>query len=484
MYAVLLVLAIITLCASGPVIENYETSRDYKQYRKPDIHYDLRVADLPPLKQNDNTVLAVITSAFDIRPPILTKQLNSYLNMCELGYEVHIVLVTYASWLNNHSGIYMKMRYFCTRLLADMPIVIQKYPKSINHRLSSKHRFLFLELMQKHNYAYYINQEDDMEVRPHHLNYFAKWSQIFQGTDYYPGFAITESPITLLNVTDYYQSVPLLWMPFTGDAFPRNVHLLKYTYKATEVKDTRPFKLEEPSVDWTRNNGNSGEKIEYLLMHRKPWTPFYILNRDMLSKYSARPAWLEDIRKPWKEYNTHFHHLWLTRYFRVVTPLSDLEYSFIEHAPNRYIKEALNSTAVDKSNHNYAVTVPELMVSLYNCLGLDATKTPFLQKQMWKVATTYKTQVPREYLDKPCDFCLNVNNGEGKDKSNAAAMNLQYLQPFLESFKKLSSQAMISMQCVQEKSIVNQETAECADDVKNKDAVCEQGFGDDSRHMP
>jgi hypothetical protein len=52
-----------------------------------------------------------------------------------------------------------------------------------------------------------------------------------------------------------------------------------------------------------------------------------------------RYAWFTDEFKPWDEYNIHFQHLWLSRYFRILIPLEEMDKSFIHHKSNRYLNE-------------------------------------------------------------------------------------------------------------------------------------------------
>lgn len=61
----------------------------------------LTATDLPPLQQQHGRVLVIITGVWEKRPAgdvkwrLLHTLLNNYVQLCESGFEVHVVLSTY-----------------------------------------------------------------------------------------------------------------------------------------------------------------------------------------------------------------------------------------------------------------------------------------------------------------------------------------------------------------------------------------------------
>jgi len=318
-------------------------------------HQDADEVDLPECQQREKRVLVCITIGWkEGRQAYLAKQLESYVNLCESGgYEVHVVLVTFVSWTDNHAGVYTKSRYLCRRLGVDVAVVVKRFANvsQVGHKLAAMHRHVFAE--KRADYDLFISQEDDMMVQQAHVHYFDKWSKAFRGTPLYPSFMIMEVPTSLYHAAALYHNAPMIWRSFVAqESFYRKLHLFRF-------------------------QGGADDKLvdAIMVMHGKAWTPMYMLTREMLTNCTSTPAWLQDENKPWKEYNVHFQHLFLPRYFQVVIPLQDFAIAFVHHAPNRYINDDLNKTQQQLQQqqqasvplHNYAVETREIEALLAQC---------------------------------------------------------------------------------------------------------------------
>ena len=83
-----------------------------------ELSADLTVAHLPPPVQASNRVLVAITAG-GIGHEIIVRQLDAYVSACEAGYEVHVVLVTYAQWWEGFSTALARVGYDFTRVSSD-----------------------------------------------------------------------------------------------------------------------------------------------------------------------------------------------------------------------------------------------------------------------------------------------------------------------------------------------------------------------------
>lgn len=376
---------------------------------------ELGVSDLPPTKQTRNRVLATITTASRIRESTLTRQLDAYVAMCEAGYEVHVVLVTYVSWLNNTAGVYDKSRYLCARLSSDLPVVTWVDDDVASVHLASQHRKVFAQLQDR--YDYFISQEDDMLLQLKHMLYFQKWITVFAGTNLYPGFAVMEVPTSLHSVDDLYHYAPMTWNPFVG-GYVRQLHVVRL-----------------------------GGTLA--VMHTKAWVPLYILTRPMLQAAMARPAWHLDEHKPWKEYNTHFQHLWLTRYYRVVVPVEDMMTSFIHHTPNRYV-----NLDTDKNHPDDNMMETAAFAQLIDaCLSTVNTENPATDVNLL------------QSMLHSCTECLSANA--------TAQLKIKFPGTPPTGPTKHHSPPEISVDCVALEYVPYQETSVCRDDFEK--LVCEEG---------
>lgn len=389
---------------------------------------DLQIASLPETKQTSLRMLATITIATQARPDTLVRQLDAYVAACEAGFEVHVVLVTYTSWSHNDAGIYQKTRYLCMRLAADMPIVVWKEHENVAYRLSAKHRSVFFQMKDK--YDFFLSQEDDYMVLPRHLQYFVKWNNKLKGTDMLPGFAAMEVPTDSFGVADIYREAYTFWHTFTGHA--------------------------ARIVDMFKHNDS------ILFMHRKAWAAFYIITNDMLKEFVAKPSWFMDEHKAWLEINTHFQHLWLVRYYRMVIPLDDVMDSFIHHSSNKYANILLQEdTEFDlNTTHTHLASTHEFVALLHQCIGnADLPST---------VAWNFEDVQYSNAGAHPCKTCL--------ENSMAINMDIKFNGPFATAFKNHTSNASVGVTCLEMNNIPKQELSGCDESKSQSHVDCSTGY--------
>jgi hypothetical protein len=278
--------------------------------------------------QTQDRVLVANVLAPRNRPQLIVKHLHNLVNLCELGFEVHVVLVTSASWVNNTFNMFEPSFFRCNRLAQDLPIV----EVLTNKRITSFHRNVFSYL--KNDYDYYIDHEDDVMFTPQHLIYFKKWVDYFQGTNYLPGFAVGE---VLVNRARFL-GMDLFRTPNKSNATSKldssSTHSIASgeahasTDESAQRSDEVATFYRNSEMFWQSFTAHN-KRAMHIITHRgvpmlyleKAWNPGYIMTRHMLQHFSAQPEWLSDRKRSYHEINTHYQHMWLARHFRIVIPI-------------------------------------------------------------------------------------------------------------------------------------------------------------------
>jgi hypothetical protein len=284
----------------------------------------LSLKHLPPLLQTQDRVLVANVLAPRNRQHLLVKHLHNLVNMCELGFEVHVVLVTSASWVNNTFNMFEPSFFRCNRLSQDLPIV----EVLTNRRITSFHRNVFSYL--KNDYDYYIDHEDDVMFTPQHLMYFKKWVGYFQGTNYLPGFAVGE---VLANRAKFLE-IDLFQAQSRGEVTSGSS--INNATDAERGNSDESGRRSDEVASFYRNSEMfwhsftaHNKRAMHIITHRgvpmlyleKAWNPGYIMTRHMLQHFSTQPEWLNDRKRSYREINTHYQHMWLARHFRIVIPI-------------------------------------------------------------------------------------------------------------------------------------------------------------------
>lgn len=423
-----------------------------------ELQRDLQLLDLPPLQQTEKRILVAITVADTGRPLVLINQLVRYSTACELGYEIHIVLVTYTSWLNNTAGVYERGRYTCSRLAINLPIVVFIDPVQ-DTKLAATHRTVFYEL--RNQYDYYISQEDDIGISYEHIAYFDKWSTYFDKSKRVPGFILYEIPTRYYNLTSLYQHTPIIWKAFTSE-------------------EEKEFQIiHDPTTN------------QPFMMVKYPWVPAYMLSRNKLNKVVHHKAWFEDKNKPWDEFNTHFQHLWLTRYYKLLIPIGeDMQFSFLHHVVDKYVQNHLKQLDVSafQVQHDEMFSTLELYGFIENCFNMTiAKKQQAAEYAQWKMNMTYfqfhlaqPWQHPlnisdwgldQTWSESPCQACLS----KGKKGLRIRVSTLDSFA-YVAHLKKSSMKAMLK--CDNEERLRGQLTAVCKvwEKKHQKGANCNSGY--------
>jgi len=251
-----------------------------------------------------------------------------------------------------------------------------------------------------------------------HMLYFQKWARLFEGTNLYPGFAVMEVPASMHSVSDLYDYSSMTWNPFVG-GHARNLYVV-------------------------RLHGTLA------VMHYKAWVPLYILTQSMLEHAISRPAWTLDETKPWTEYNTHFQHLWLTRYYRIVVPVEDMMTSFVHHSTNRYV----NWDVVKRHPEDTALETAALAHMVDSCLSIVSAQRPAAD-----------TQLVNSMLHR-CTECLMVNM--------TASLEVTFPGTPPTGPTDHHPPPAVEVGCMDLESVPRQEISGCAQGVEQ--AVCEVGM--------
>ena len=334
---------------------------------------------LPTLVQHRQRVLATICGVWDIpehgggslkKLDLLHTILESYTNMCEAGYEVHVVLVTYDA--ANKTLILPRHKFFCDRLATTLPIAIARFEHhplpngtfGTGGTLASMHRRVFEERISA-GYDVFVAQEDDYMIKAHHVSHFLQWWPRMHDARLYPGFLDFE-----------------VWR---GDD-----RFLLSSRPSTRVS----WRMSQFDVVAHASNlylipGATGQRG-------------YILTSDMLATV-MESDWVH--KSPTGgEYNPYFNSDWLSEFYTVAYPMTDLWASCVHHASDKYIVY---------EHHDYSGRNKEAeMFSTFNLVTVEqvlrlCTSAPSHSRHRSRpdfqlpVNITFQTPAAA-----PCDVCL------------------------------------------------------------------------------
>ena len=228
--------------------------------------------------------------------------LYSYVSMCECGFKVHVVLVTYRNSTFDSWTKYIRQKDFeCQRapdgfsitaeFIDQKPLPSKAFGTS--GALQAYHREIFER--ESGNYDYFIGQEDDVQIGCAHLKYHIDSSEALKGTHLRPGFAFLER-----SETTWY-------------------------------------------VDWRLNAGwifmSNEEPYFGAALVISPGCCMYILSRSDVAALKASNELVPDFSQIEGEFNPQVHgYSSLVGKFQVVFPLKELERFAFHHLPNKYVQ--------------------------------------------------------------------------------------------------------------------------------------------------
>ena len=440
--------------------------------------------NFPQTLQTQNRVLVAITVAYQQRLHFLERQLFHYSHACNQGYEIHVLLISRVSnW--EIMPIFNSPGYFrCHKHRRDLPIRIFDQPPIKTH-LAFYHRIFFQQLQNQ--YDYFICQEDDLLITHSNLEYFVKYENKLRNSGMLPTFQLYEIPHKY---------------PISDDI------------KAKYPNDigTWPRAWETATYMLKINGHLIKHNDEYYMLPYKTYSASYMIPRWVLEKASKQSAWLDDEHKPWKEFNVHFAHQWLNRYYYLALPISsDFENAFIHHGPNRYINEILSKRSslgyfnLSASSHGYAVDINEMsdflteafgQVNSLNKLMLHRMKRSNMKVGMTNGLKMYSKQQQQQQQASKTRWDLDIDyitfDGEiypnqansyplkgCVDSNRIARIEPTFHGSFPESFYQRKARVVVKVQCLDKSHIFTQDTAVCKCDVD--EAICNNGFGPEAK---
>jgi hypothetical protein len=252
------------------------------------------------------------------RLPIFENQLIHYVNACERGYHIDIILASrYEHWKSFTNS----SKLFCSRTQSKLSVEYPKFNSSLPKRCDNSNKFLYLAqhrcifLSHINQYDFYINQEDDSLISVHTIDYFIKWQHIYSMYDknIIPGFIEYELPLE--NYLNY-----------------------------------RSGSIMEVNGVFIVSKINKYPSIIFQTVRQRS----FMMSNIHLQRFSILPEWIEDIGLPFNEPNVHFHSRWLCRHVRLVIPIEDFYHSMLHHMTDKYINLKLGGT-YNFTGHNIAV---------------------------------------------------------------------------------------------------------------------------------
>jgi hypothetical protein len=97
----------------------------------------------------------------------LVMTFDSYVSMCEGGWNTTLVIQTGRDW-SDKMRRYARYRTYCYRINGYIPIRYSIHPASVGNNLSAMHRrYVASEL---DNFDMFLYHEDDIMVKPSHVN--------------------------------------------------------------------------------------------------------------------------------------------------------------------------------------------------------------------------------------------------------------------------------------------------------------------------
>jgi hypothetical protein len=298
------------------------------------------VSQLPAPKQSQNTVL--VYNSAGTRTSFVARQLHQYVNLCEVGFEVHVVLATtLTSWKTTQA---LRPSWFtCNRLGADLPVVLASFKPEIGKRMQAMYRILWKHYASV--YDYFIFQEDDILIKPHNIKYAIEWTDRLKDLpgNYKPTWNAYEVPVHEVNGTELWHQVP---------------NFLFHAMSTVDLMKSRH---------------------DLLFTFNFPYCAAFLLTQQEVLSMTASPLWIEEVHTRWDMENEHFAYWWFAVWnITMVTPLTALHSSLVHHSKNNYIR---NPGELDGRRNGWnrlmrkaGVEAKELAHMLSVCAGQSADK--------------------------------------------------------------------------------------------------------------
>ena len=292
-------------------------------------------------QQQPTRVLACITVGYAFaeyataeRYAMLQRQLRSYAEACEAGYEVDVILVSNEGWDPTSAPIDLGATV-CQRSGRSLSVRVERFPlrslppgtHGTHGDLAFQHRAIFAR--EAGRYDLYVCQEDDVALQGAHLAYFARAARAFEGTDYMPGFVTYE-------VAPWAESEEEALLPAANASAAPG----EDPWRATAASPSAVI------LDWRLADACVLDDLGTQLA--AAWSSSccaYVLTAAQLARAlrEAPGGWLTALSHASTsgEFNPRFGSArWLHALWEVVVPLGELTRgALLWHSTNRYVRE-------------------------------------------------------------------------------------------------------------------------------------------------
>lgn len=303
---------------------------DFVKQQKADRNYSM--FSLPHPTQVADKLLVVYTISSVRDGNFFDQQLLMYVDACEKGFEVHVVVATISADLISNIP---KSRYFCRRISANIPVVTAKIPG--NDLLLSYYRYIFLAFSSR--YDYFLVQEADVLVSSVNLEYYRRTNSQFMAKPYF-------------FYDDGVKKTILLLPGFSDFEVPVHLH----TSFNIRYREMRMWLYVEPFSLYLFNG--KFYIAPTITRHR-----FSIMTRNLVLKLAGTRQWFEDEAGNFNEPNVHYHARFLARHGIELIPVAHFLESLTHHGSNKYahMTPPVNTPFESLKNHNYQADVREFL---------------------------------------------------------------------------------------------------------------------------
>jgi len=272
--------------------------------------------DLPPPIQTARRMLVMINAYhFNASDSHVPNSLETFTNLCEQGEEVHVVLHTTSPALAPYV-LASTQRFFCQRLGSSLPIIVYQYDPDVKLRIAGVHRELVAAKVDV--YDWFMYAEDDLALRAHNIDYLKHWTPKLAGKGMLPHLMRYE--VASLRGVAAAET--------NGHRAPRQDAMLLDEY---------PFPVRLTSMH---------RRQVTLMQVSNPYMAMWLLPRDLLRPFVARPSWLDEVRRHAdRNLRVHFATFWLLPHFKFVVPLHQFRDALVHHVSTHYSDIGLKHTA-------------------------------------------------------------------------------------------------------------------------------------------
>eukprot|EP00887_Chlorella_sp_A99_P005843 scaffold1.g5843.t1 len=285
-------------------------------------------AQLRQLVHQPPRVLAVIVYGWIAevsRLEFVYRQLGYYVQACERGMDVRVVIIAYDTW--NYTRALNLSPFYCSRTMTTLPVSVERFPLTplpngtfgTAGTLAAQQRVVFAR--EAGNFDVYVSQEDDIMIPPQALFYFIRWSAFFGGLSgpsppnasepFYPALADFE-------LATYDHRGP------AGEAAEvAAMRAVTAAHFRTSWRYKRFYIFRLRGVDFTTGVGSLGS---------------HMMTSGQLARAVNSSAYLGLINSTGLrgEFNPIFSALPAFRWLALVVPVMDLHAALVHHATNRY----------------------------------------------------------------------------------------------------------------------------------------------------